>query len=167
MTEDTTGAVGGALNLIGPAVSTAKLAVKGAKAAKTAKAVEPEIDAGRRSFGKSLLDPSQSIESLQPAAKTSIENTPISRRTFLRAAASPVVQSTLGSLSPALASQVPSVSSIVKQASAPVAASLSTPVKAGALNLLKQAHDLNVRHPLDFRDRAAVVRELAQYEGQP
>jgi hypothetical protein len=33
MTEDTTGAVGGALNLIGPAASTAKLAVKGAKAA--------------------------------------------------------------------------------------------------------------------------------------
>jgi len=33
MTEDTTGAIGGALNLIGPAVSTAKLAVKGAKAA--------------------------------------------------------------------------------------------------------------------------------------
>jgi len=33
MTEDTTGAVGGALNLLGPAASTAKLAVKGAKAA--------------------------------------------------------------------------------------------------------------------------------------
>ena len=33
MTEDTTGAIGGALNLLGPAVSTAKLAVKGAKAA--------------------------------------------------------------------------------------------------------------------------------------
>lgn len=33
MTEDTTGAVGGVLNLISPAASTAKLAVKGAKAA--------------------------------------------------------------------------------------------------------------------------------------
>jgi hypothetical protein len=161
MTEDTTGAIGGALNLIGPAVSTAKLAVKGAKAA------APKVDAGRRSFGKSLLDPTQSTESLPAAVPTSIENIPMSRRTFLRAAASPVVQSTIGSLSPVLASQAPSVSSVVKQATAPVAASLSTPVKAGALNLLKQANDLNVRHPLDFRDRAAVVRELAQYEGQP
>jgi len=33
MTEDTTGAIGGALNLLGPAASTAKLAMKGAKAA--------------------------------------------------------------------------------------------------------------------------------------